>query len=563
MLKSISVKIFGFSVILLILMVGAAILSANESKAVHRSLRTLELSMFPLAGTVAKINLVVQSQKTTANFLLITPDAKAADRCLKSAKSDIQNVDNLLLKAQKYRLVGSKIAITERVRIAMARFEILIDNLVHQEKRLSAMTLAACRLDANEASMSEALIQAGEVERLSNILDTEIDSFVFTSSRQIVDDQQRSEQTNFVMIGTAAMVGLMLAWLVSRGITRPILRLLAGTRAVGAGLLDEAYVHVTSKDEIGDVTNAFNAMLIELREKEHIKETFGQYVDPRIVTGLLNGAQHSSRGEKQIATLFFSDIVSFSAIAERLAPSTLVDLMNAYFSEMSQPIRENFGIIDKYIGDSIMAFWVPPFVDVTQQAALACKAALDQRELLDAFRSRVPDLTGLRRDVPFIDFRVGISTGEVVVGSVGSDTARSFTVMGDSVNQASRLEGANKNYGTRLLIDHDTFILAATTIEVREIDTITVMGRLEPMAVYELVATAGNLSPVVEKMFERYAEGLYHYRKADWAKAEHALRGALEIVPGDGPSTAMLSRIKIFHKEPPTEWAGIWHNTSK
>jgi adenylate cyclase len=135
--------------------------------------------------------------------------------------------------------------------------------------------------------------------------------------------------------------------------------------------------------------------------------------------------------------------------------------------------------------------------------------------------------------------------------------------MGDSVNQASRLEGANKNYGTRLLIDHDTFILAATTIEAREIDTITVMGRLEPMGIYELVATAGNLSPVVQKMFERYAEGLDHYRKADWAKAEHALRAALEIVPGDGPSTAMLSRIKLFYQEPPTEWDGVWHNTSK
>jgi len=519
--------------------------------------------MFPLASTVAKIDLVVQSQKTTTDFFLITPDATAVDICLKSAKVQERTADKLLLDAKKYSLVGSKIAITERVKISMTRFELLIDNLIYQEKRLSAMTMAACRLDANEVSMSEARLQAGEVERLSSTLDTEINSFVFTSSRLIADNQQRSELVNFVMIGTSAIVGILLAWLVSRGITRPILRLLAGTRAVGAGHLNEAFVHVTSKDEIGDVTIAFNAMLLELREKEHITEMFGKYVDPRIVAGLLNGAQHSSKGEKQVATLFFSDIISFSAIAERLAPSTLVDLMNSYFSEMSQPIRDNFGIIDKYIGDSIMAFWVPPFVHVNQQAVLACKAALGQRELLDAFRSRVPDLTGLRRDVPFIDFRIGISTGEVVVGSVGSDTARSFTVMGDSVNQASRLEGANKNYGTRLLIDHDTFILAATTIEVREIDTITVLGRLEPMRVYELVAAAGDLSPASQKMFERYAEGLDHYRKANWAKAEHSLRAALEIVPGDGPSTTLLSRITAFYQKPPTEWAGVWYNESK
>ena len=112
-----------------------------------------------------------------------------------------------------------------------------------------------------------------------------------------------------------------------------------------------------------------------------------------------------------------------------------------------------------------MAFWVPPFSDPNRQAEYACRAALEQLALLDAFNRRVPDIVGLRRDVPSINFRAGLSTGEVVVGSVGSETARSFTVMGDTVNQASRLEAANKVYGTNVLIDHETYAAAGLAIE--------------------------------------------------------------------------------------------------
>lgn len=198
---------------------------------------------------------------------------------------------------------------------------------------------------------------------------------------------------------------------------------------------------------------------------------------------MIDGAQHSSIGEKQIATLFFSDVVGFTPIAECLAPSTLVDLMNAYFSEMSQPIRDQSGIIDKHIGDAIMAYWVPPFVDATRQAEFACRAALDQFTRLEAFRASVPDVIGFRRDVPLIDFRVGLSTGEVVIDSIGSDTARSFTVMGDAVNQASRIEAANKVYGTHLLIDPMTYSLAGSAIEARHADDVVLPGRQDPIGI--------------------------------------------------------------------------------
>jgi adenylate cyclase len=561
--RSISFKIFSISLGLLIMMVAAASWSAHSTEQVHRQLRTLEYALFPLAETMANLETVVQAQRTTADFLLVTPDDKAVQHCLTKARSQGKSAKQLLTEAEKYRAKGAEIAVLERNKLALARIQPIIAEISYQQDRLSKTIVDACARDADALKMNEAKIQADEVFRLSASVSAEIDTLVGAGARIVADNQETALRATMFMIGSAALVGLMLAWLISRGMTRPILRLQAGARAVGAGMLDDAHVPVTSRDEIGDVTHAFNGMINDLREKERIKETFGQYVDPRIVAGLIDGAQHSSVGEKQVATLFFSDIVGFTSIAERLAPSTLVDLMNGYFSAMSQPIRDQSGIIDKYIGDAIMAFWVPPFVDATIQAEFACRAALDQFARLEAFRASVPDVIGLRRDVPLIDFRVGLSTGEVVVGSIGSDTARSFTVMGDAVNQASRIEAANKVYGTHLLIDQMTYSLAGSAIEARHVDDVVLAGRQDPIGIYELVALSGQLSPDQRALFDLYEEGLALYQKADWVKAQTALKAALEIAPQDGPSLELLSRIAQFCKTPPANWSGIWHMASK
>jgi adenylate cyclase len=562
-LRSISFKIFGVSVLLLIMMVGTAVWSARTTEQVHRQLRTLEQALFPLSGALSKLDSVVQTQKATADLLHYTTNEQSAALCLDTAKSQAAAASNLLSRAEAYRATGAKIAVLERNKLMFARLQPMIEELGHQERRLSQMTIAACDRNATTVQMQQAQAQAEEVLRLASGISSEITGFVETGAGIVARNQQIAMQATLLMIGAAGLVGVMLAWLVSRGLTRPIVRLQAGARAVGSGQLDQAYVPVTTRDEIGDVTRAFNAMIEDLREKDRIKDTFGQYVDPRVVANLLGSAAHSSVGEKQIATLFFSDVVKFSEIAERLAPSTLVDLMNAYFSAMSEPIRNRSGIIDKYIGDAIMAFWVPPFVDASRQAELACQAALEQYALLDAFRATVPDLIGLRRDVPLIDFRAGLATGEVVVGSVGSQTARSFTVMGDTVNQASRLEAVNKVYRTRLLIDQTTFDLAEAAIEARWIDEIRVVGRIEPLRIYGLAAMAGELPAATRELFEAYENALGHYRAGDWDRAEAGFAEALRIEPHDGPSMILLGRIAGLRDAAPANWSGVWDMTSK
>src|SRR5260370_29864442 len=161
---------------------------------------------------------------------------------------------------------------------------------------------------------------------------------------------------------------------------------------------------------------------------------------------------------------------------------------------MPEPVGRHSGIIDKYIGDAVMAFWGPPFTGADEQARLACLAALDQVAGFAAFRTELPDLIGLKRGFPEIDIRVGITTGDVVVGSIGSEQTRNYTVIGDTVNLASRLEGANKTYGTRVLIGEATNHLAADTLETPEIESCRVFGKTEPQRIFELSGRKGEVA---------------------------------------------------------------------
>jgi adenylate cyclase len=169
----------------------------------------------------------------------------------------------------------------------------------------------------------------------------------------------------------------------------------------------------------------------------------------------------------------------FTSFSEGMTPAALVTVLNRYMTAMSEPVRRHKGIIDKYIGDAVMAFWGPPFTGAEEQARLGCLAALDQVAGLAAFRAELPDLIGFKRGLPDIGLRIGIATGDVVAGSIGSEQTRIYTVIGDIVNLASRLEGANKTYGTRALINEAANHLAADTVETREIGSVLVIGETE------------------------------------------------------------------------------------
>jgi adenylate cyclase len=305
-------------------------------------------------------------------------------------------------------------------------------------------------------------------------------------------------------------------------------------------------------------------MVVGLREKERIRDTFGQYVDPRIVKSLLEDRIPAERGERQVMTVFFSDLQDFTRLCEGLTPDAAVRFLNRYFSLMSEVIRTRQGIVDKYIGDSVMAFWGPPFTDAADHATLCCLAALEQMARMEAFRAWLPEMFGVSHGLPVVNVRMGIASGEVTVGNIGSETSRGYTVIGDTVNLASRLEQANKFYGTRILVSETTRTLAGDTLAFREIDSLRVAGKLEPVRVYELLGVVADLSEGDRQRVQAFEAGLARYRAQDWDAAEAAFRECLAIEPKDKPSQVMLERIAAFRQTPPEAgWDGVWVALSK
>jgi class 3 adenylate cyclase len=377
-------------------------------------------------------------------------------------------------------------------------------------------------------------------------------------------DQQKAIFISAILTVLAAILGLLFSLFVGTGITRPVQRLLDGTRAVEQGRLDGS-IDVTTRDEIGQLTAAFNNMVEQLRHKARMRETFGRYLDPRVVEGLIDPQSLAATdGQRRVMTVLFCDMEGFTRLSEGMTPQGLVKVMNHYLSTMSGPIRSHRGIIDKYIGDAIMAYWGPPFTEDGEQSRLACLAAIEMAERGAALRTELPELIGVRAVPSDCDVRIGVATGEVLVGSIGSEFMMSYTVMGDAVNLASRLEGANKIYGSHSMVSEPTVAAAGDAIEFREIDRLVVVGQTHPEAVFEIMGRKGELPPERLSLQKLYSEGLAAYRARRWDDARRAFHAALEAVPGDGPSMALVNRIEGFaDNAPAADWDGAWHLVHK
>lgn len=391
-----------------------------------------------------------------------------------------------------------------------------------------------------------------------------LENMTLSSFNETNRNQDNVLWLNAALFAVVAALGLALFLALANRLHRSLEDLLTGTQQVENGQLD-VKLAVNSDDQIGRLTRSFNHMIGQLKEKERIKDTFGKYVDPRIVARLIAAQDDNENvSERRPATIFFSDIKNFTGMSERLTASAMVNLLNSYFSIATREIREQHGIIDKFIGDSVMAFWTAPFSAADQHAADACLAALAQREAIAKFCGELPQITGLRRDPPDFAVRMGIATGEVVIGTIGSEITKSYTVIGDAVNVASRLEGANKVYGTNIIIDETTFRLAQGSIEARELDLLTTVGKIEPQRIYQLLCSAGELPTDMVEVRELFAAGLAAYRAHDWDTAERRFDECLALRADDGPADVFRRRLKLLRTSPPpADWDGVWRLTEK
>ena len=297
----------------------------------------------------------------------------------------------------------------------------------------------------------------------------------------------------------------------------------------------------------------------EGRQKREVRGAFSRYLSPQVVDQVLEQPELLSLGgSRRIMTCFFSDVAGFTSISEALSPEDLVHLLNRYLSLMTKVIMDSGGTVDKFEGDAIMAFWGAPLPQ-EDHAWRACRAALVQQEIMARFRAEV-----LAEGLPELRVRMGLNTGPMIVGNMGSEDRFDYTVMGDAVNLASRLEGANKQYGTYLMISESTYEEVKDLVEVRELDLLRVKGKNEPIRVYELMAAAGALSPEKDRVRSAYHEGLARYRDMDFAAAQQAFDRAIKLDPEDGPSLTYRARCQAYRDQPPPpNWDRVFTMTTK
>jgi adenylate cyclase len=296
----------------------------------------------------------------------------------------------------------------------------------------------------------------------------------------------------------------------------------------------------------------------EEREKKAVRGAFQQYMAPEVIAQVLDRPELLRLGgeEKQL-TAMFADIRGFTSLSEGLTPTALVDLLNEYLSEMTEIIFSHQGTLDKYIGDAIMAFWGAP-LDTPDHAERACRAALGMSAAMEMLQDRWE-----KQGRPRIDIGIGVNTGPMLVGNMGSARRFNYTIMGDDVNLASRLEGVTKSFGTRLIISQSTWESVRTKMVTRELDLIRVKGKKKPVAIHQLLAPVEERSKYAD-LVDRFEEAMRYYRRGDWLAAKDLFQALQTDYPNDGPTRTFNARCVAFTMEPPKgAWDGVYEMTTK
>jgi len=292
----------------------------------------------------------------------------------------------------------------------------------------------------------------------------------------------------------------------------------------------------------------------EEREKRFIKSAFSQYLAPAVVNQMVKDPSILKLGgEEKELTAYFTDLSGFTTLSEKLTPEGLITLMNLYMTEMMDALIQHEGTLDKFEGDAIKAFFGAP-VYFPDHARRACMTAIEMQKRL---REKQKAWTG--EDKQLIKMRIGVNTGRMVVGNMGSKEYKDYTMMGDSVNLTARLEGINKQYKTYTMISDATYRQATDVAEVRELDVIRVVGKREPVKIYELLGKKGEMDDRIREILPYYFAGYELYKKRDWNESARAFEKALTIYEEDGPSLVFLERCITFQiHPPPPDWDGVF-----
>jgi len=355
---------------------------------------------------------------------------------------------------------------------------------------------------------------------------------------------KRTNQITLMISMAILALAILSVLLISRSISRPIVKLTVETEKIKS-------FNLASNEEINSPINEVHALSESISSMRTSLRAFKKYVPAELVRQLVNSGEEAQLGgSKKEMTILFTDIIGFTTITENMVPEALMLQLSSYLGDMATVVMKNEGTVDKYMGDGIMAFWGAP-LEQKNHALRACHAALGMRHALSKFNQNW--------EVSF-PTRIGIHTGETLVGNMGSTERMNYTVVGDSVNLTSRLEGANNFYGTDILVSQETYDQAKSEFYFRPLDIVTVKGRSTPVSLYELVGLHGQVEQKRLDMIKQFIIGFNAYIAQDWADGQAIFEQIRQEYPDDRPTEIYLKRCIHLQKFPPEgNWEPVTH----
>ncbi|MDF3818803.1 adenylate/guanylate cyclase domain-containing protein [Leptospira sp. 96542] len=376
-------------------------------------------------------------------------------------------------------------------------------------------------------------------------------------------DVYRSQKINLYIAGIGLCSALIFVFLFSKTITKPVLQLLSATLEIAKGNF-KIGIKPTTQDEVGLLTRYFIDMGKGLEEREKVKNILGSMIDPVVVQEAMVDLQALKRGSETLITAFFSDVAGFSTISEQLKSADLAALLNEYLSAMTLILKKHEGVLDKYIGDAIVGIFNAP-VSVLDHELKAARASAEMILKLNDLREYWTRNNLYSKEAQTMDARIGLNSGLAKVGFMGTDALASYTMMGDTVNLAARLEAAGKDYGVNVLVTDPIRDKIQDEMSTRYLDLVRVKGKNEPVKIHELIGFKSMLEQNILESATLYEEGFSFYLNQNWEKAIQSFKNAEKTKGRKDKACAMLiERCEEYKLDSPGKnWDGVFTRTHK